>query len=122
MFGETGRFAIIGILAASVLLGIGFAQARDDGRYAGSPMKPWFESLHNKVGVQCCAVADGMAVADVDWDTQNGHYRVRIDGQWVVVPDDRVVTQPNRTGRSMVWPQYIDGKPIVRCFMPGTMT
>lgn len=114
--------AILRVLAALALLGIGFAYARDDGRYANSPMKPWFESLHNKDGTQCCAVADGMALSDVDWDTQDGHYRVRIDGQWVVVPDDRVITQPNRIGRPIVWPQYLNGKPIVRCFMPGTMT
>ncbi len=54
--------------------------------------------------------------------TQDGHYRVRLDGQWIVVPDDRVVTQPNRIGPSIVWPQYLNGNPIVRCFMPGTMT
>jgi hypothetical protein len=110
------------VITVLMLLGMCAAHARDDGRYANSPLKPWFESLQNKDGVQCCAVADGMALSDVDWDTQNGHYRVRIDGQWVSVPDDRVVIQPNRLGRPMVWPQYIDGHPIVRCFMPGTMT
>lgn len=114
--------AIARALAASVLLTTCLAHARDDGRYANSPLKPWFESLHNKNGVQCCDVADGMAVADVDWDTEDGHYRVRLDGKWVAVPDDRVVTQPNRIGRSIVWPQYLNGEPIVRCFLPGTMT
>ena len=104
------------------VLGIGSAEARDDGRYADSPLKPWFESLHNKDGVQCCEVADGMALLDVDWDSQDGHYRVRLEGQWVMVPDERVVTQPNRIGRPIVWTQYLNGKPLVRCFMPGTMT
>jgi hypothetical protein len=28
-----------------------------------------------------------LGVQDVDWDTQDGQYRVRIDGQWLVVPD-----------------------------------
>ncbi|MGN1288938.1 MAG: hypothetical protein ACI4XG_20485, partial [Bradyrhizobium sp.] len=32
--------------------------ARDDGRYANSPLKPWFESLHSGYG-QCCSDADG---------------------------------------------------------------
>jgi hypothetical protein len=114
--------AILRVFAAFVLLTSCFAHAHDDGRYANSPMKPWFESLRNKNGIQCCDVADGMALSDVDWDTQNGHYRVRLDGQWLVVPDDRVVTQPNRVGRPIVWPQYLNGEPIVRCFMPGTMT
>ena len=30
------------------------ALARDDGRYANSPLKPWFESLHSEYG-QCCS-------------------------------------------------------------------
>ena len=43
------------------------AMARDDGRYANSPLKPWFESLRSQYG-QCCSDADGYVVADVDWD------------------------------------------------------
>ena len=41
--------------------------ARDDGRYAGSPLKPWFDELRDKNGQQCCADADGAVVKDVDW-------------------------------------------------------
>jgi hypothetical protein len=110
---------VFGIL---MVLGNGFAEARDDGRYANSPLKSWFESLRNRDGIQCCADADGMVLSDVDWDMQNGHYRVRLDGQWIDVPDDRVIVEPNRSGLTMVWPQYINGTPIVRCFLPGTMT
>jgi hypothetical protein len=29
---------------------------------------------------------------------------VRIYGQWLVVPDDAVVTEPNRFGPAVVWP------------------
>jgi hypothetical protein len=114
---------VIGKLCAVFMaLGLGAALARDDGRYANSPLKPWFESLHSKDGVQCCENADGMALSDVDWDMRDGHYRVRIDGQWIDVPDSRVITEPNRAGRTIVWPFFIDGKPTVRCFLPGTMT
>ena len=60
--------------------------------------------------------------SDPDWESDRGHYRVRIDGEWVVVPDGAVVTQPNRAGRTMVWKHYIDGHPRVRCFIPGSMT
>ncbi|WP_456769794.1 hypothetical protein [Bradyrhizobium sp. USDA 3650] len=109
-------------LLVSVLIALGPIAVHDDGRYANSPLKSWFEGLHSKDGVQCCSDADGMALADVDWDTEDGHYRVRIDGQWVIVPSDRVVTDANRTGRTIVWPQYLNGNPVVRCFMPGSMT
>jgi hypothetical protein len=40
-------------------------------------------------------------------------------GQWIEVPDDRVVTEANRAGRPMVWPQYLNGNAVIRCFMPG---
>jgi hypothetical protein len=68
--------------------------ARDDGRFADSPLKPWFDRLASGEGL-CCSFADGVTVQDVDWDTQDGHYRVRIYGQWLVVPDAAVVTEPN---------------------------
>jgi hypothetical protein len=97
------------------------ASARDDGRYAGSPLKPWFDSLRSGNG-PCCSDADGSAVADADWDTKDGHYRVRLEGNWLDVPEDAVVAGPNRAGRTMVWLYYIDGHPQVRCFIPGTMT
>ncbi len=113
---------IAGVCVILALLGAGVVHARDDGRYANSPLKPWFESLHSKAGGLCCADADGTALSDVDWDTRNGHYRVRLQGEWIDVPDDTVITEPNRAGRTMVWPYYINGHPVVRCFMPGTMT
>ena len=69
--------------------------ARDDGRFANSPLKPWFDRLASGKGL-CCSFADGVTLEDVDWDTQDGHYRVRIFEQWIVVPDAAVVTEPNR--------------------------
>jgi hypothetical protein len=58
--------------------------ARDDGRYANSPLKSWFDRLASGNGL-CCSFADGFRVDDVDWDTQDGHYRVRLNGEWIVV-------------------------------------
>jgi hypothetical protein len=96
--------------------------ARDDGRFSGSPLKEWFENLVSRNGL-CCAFADGVSVQDVDWDTQEGHYRVRIQGEWFVMPDDAVVTEPNRFGLAVVWP-YNDryGNTQIRCFIPGAGT
>lgn len=97
------------------------ANARDDGRYAGSPLKPWFDSLKSGKG-PCCSDADGYAVADPDWESKDGHYRVRIEGQWIDVPPDAVITEPNLAGRTMVWPIKVLGSITIRCFMPGPMT
>jgi hypothetical protein len=33
-------------------------------------------------------------VSDVYWETHDGHYRVRLDNQWIDVPDDAVITEP----------------------------
>jgi hypothetical protein len=111
-------------IGLAVLLSVAaahLAQARDpDGRYANSPLKQWFDSLKSGKG-PCCSDADGTAVSDVDWESGNGHYRVRIDGEWVEVPDEAVVTEPNRVGRTMVWPIRGYLGLTIRCFMPGSM-
>jgi hypothetical protein len=96
--------------------------ARDpDGRYANSPLKQWFDSLRSGKG-PCCSDADGYALSDVDWESGNGHYRVRIEGAWYDVPEDAVITEPNRVGRTMVWPIRGYQGMSIRCFMPGSMT
>jgi hypothetical protein len=83
----------------------------------------WFDKLASGRGL-CCSDADGTALSDVDWESKDGHYRVRLGGEWIDVPDDALVTVPNRAGRTMVWPMpMIEGDTIrIRCFMPGSMT
>jgi hypothetical protein len=97
--------------------------ARDRGQYANTnpDLKAWFDSLKSGKG-PCCSDADGTAVSDVDWQSGNGHYRVRLDGEWVDVPDEAVITEPNRVGRTMVWPLRGYLGVTIRCFMPGSMT
>lgn len=116
------------LLAVCVALAVMFgrADARDpDGRYAQSPLKPWFDSLKSGKG-PCCSDADGAAVSDPDWETKRVgdevHYRVRIEGEWYDVPDDAVLTQPNLYGKTMVWPIKGWGGLTIRCFIPGPMT
>jgi hypothetical protein len=119
------RFAIL-LVASLVALSLP-ALGRDlDGRYAASPLKPWFDHLSSGKGL-CCSDADGTALSDVDWESREGRYRVRIEGQWIDVPDEAVITEPNRAGRTMVWPIYYrsEGSAVrieIRCFMPGSMT
>jgi hypothetical protein len=95
--------------------------ARDDGHYASETpeLHKWFDQLASGKGL-CCSFADGVKVENVDWDSENGRYRVHIQGQWVVVPEAAVVTEPNRFGPAVVWPyRDIDGATQIRCFMPG---
>ena len=126
--------ALLLAIAGAVLLGVSIraAMARDiDGRFSASNLKPWFDKLASQKGL-CCSFADGLAIEDVDWDTATiadggaiPHvvYRVRINGQWIAVPPDAVVTEPNRFGRAVVWP-YVDAEGVtqVRCFIAGSGT
>jgi hypothetical protein len=109
---------VVIVLAVSAMPGA----SRDDVRYAGSPLKKWFDQLASGKGL-CCSFADGNAVDDVDWDTRDGRYRVRLDGAWIDVPDDALVSEPNRYGPAVVWP-YRDesGATNIRCFKPGAGT
>ena len=112
----------IGVMLLALPLTPGPGQARDpDGRYANSPLKQWFDSLKSGKG-PCCSDADGSAVSDVDWESKGGRYRVRIEGEWHEVPEDAVITEPNRVGRTMVWPIKGYLGLSIRCFMPGSMT
>src|SRR5262249_34470136 len=95
------------------------AVVRDDGRCANSPLKPSCDRLARANGV-CCPFADGFRVDNVDWHTQDSPYRVRLNGEWIVVPDDAVVTEPNKFGPAVVWPYMgTDGETRIRCFLPG---
>ena len=89
--------------------------------HEGDPNHAWFESLKSGRG-PCCSDDDGALVADADWDSKDGHYRVRIDGQWVDVPDDAVINEPNRDGRTIVWGYPQNGWSTgyyIRCFIVG---
>jgi hypothetical protein len=111
---------VMAVVAASTMVAATYA--RDlDGKYEKQDpiLHAWFDQLRSKKGL-CCSFADGVSVADVDWDTKDGHYRVRLDGKWVDVPDVALVTEPNRIGTAVVWPyQDLNGVLQIRCFLPG---
>jgi len=116
---------VMRIVGAALLLAMAsqIVQARDRGQFANAnpEIKAWFDRLASRKG-PCCSDADGSAVSDVDWETSGGHYRVRLEGEWIDVPEEAVITEPNRVGRTMVWPIRGYLGLTIRCFMPGSMT
>ena len=45
---------------------------------------------------------------------------MRLNGEWIFVPDDAVVTEPNKFEPAVVWPYMSpDGQTQIRCFIPG---
>ncbi|MET4149743.1 MULTISPECIES: hypothetical protein [unclassified Bradyrhizobium] len=128
MVSLTCALALIALAAPS-------GHARDRGQFVNTnaELKAWFDGLRSGKG-PCCSDADGSALSDSDWESKDGHYRVRIprlghvlDGQqqelvWVDVPEEAVISEPNRVGRTMVWPIYGYMGVAIRCFMPGSMS
>lgn len=121
---------IAALLTILLALTISRAYPKDpNNQYAGSPLKPWFDSLTSKMG-SCCSDADGAVLIDTDWETHDGRYRVRMTDkrfpeagpQWFDVPPEAVLEQPNRDGRTIVWPLYGVYGLTIRCFIPGSMT
>jgi hypothetical protein len=110
---------------AFLLVFCGPAVAHDHER---PELNSWFNTLKSEKG-PCCSFHEGVAVADPDWESHNGHYRVRVQryndsGEmiWVDVPDEAVIKEPNLAGRTWVWPiRPAFGGVAIRCFMPGTM-
>ena len=88
----------------------------------------WFIGLMNKKGGFCCSDADGNkpeAVWD-NTDNPNYPYKVKLEGQWIEVPVDAVITEPNRVGIAIVWYSVTrseSGPPTfyIRCFLPGSL-
>jgi hypothetical protein len=96
--------------------------AHIDGHYADVPadIQRWVEGLTDGQGRGCCATADGFRPEEVEWDTAENSYRVRIDGPWFTVPDMAVIKERNRIGYAVVW-YYVDSGTLhIRCFLPGS--
>jgi hypothetical protein len=109
-----------GMIVLFLVMAVGSVFAHDHTR---PELDSWFMSLESKGKSPCCDGSDALRLDDVDWETRDGHYRVRLEGEWVDVPDSAVVEGPNRAGPTMVWPYYVNGAMRgVRCFMPGSMT
>lgn len=85
-------------------------------------LNDWYTSLKSGKGPCCDGPGkDAKHLSSEDWESKDGHYRVRIDGKWIDVDDSAVLKQPNRDGRTLVWLYWISGEPYARCFIPGMM-
>ncbi|QPF87044.1 hypothetical protein IC762_12400 [Bradyrhizobium genosp. L] len=107
---------LVGVVLSVAFVGV--AIAHDHNR---PELNNWFMGLRaGGSGAPCCDGSDATSLEDPDWDMKDGHYRVRLDGEWIDVPPEAVVTVPNRYGSALVWP-YSGYQKGIRCFMPGTM-
>jgi hypothetical protein len=82
----------------------------------------WYKDLRSGMG-SCCGgpSIDATTLDGPDWEARGGRYRVRLDGKWYDVPPEAVLTEPNKDGRTLVWPMHSNGEVVIRCFMPGAL-
>lgn len=107
------------------------AQARElfPGQYAqvDPATRYWFRNQKSpKTGGNCCSEADGVYAEE---DIRQGEYWVRFiaklqDGSevlvdWMPVPGEVVIHDPNRNGAPVVW-WYWDQVWQIRCYAPGS--
>jgi hypothetical protein len=112
-------------LLARVALHTEGALARDYGQYGGvdPAIREWIQGLKDKAGQGCCDTADGHP-AEYEWDIASNGYKVRIEGEWYVVPEEAIINGPNKLGYATVWYWWsweLDGRKVnhIRCFLPG---
>lgn len=126
--------ALLAVSIAALILFTAFAAFAHD--HARPDLTPWFKQLKSSKGY-CCDGMDALHLRDVDWETKDGHYRVRVpksgedmakavagetvETEWVDVPDDAVLDVPNKDGATLVWPLYGYMGVSIRCFLPGTL-
>ncbi len=133
-----GVYALMAVLVCSwifaIYAGIAIASTRAfgrdlDGRYAQSQNRDWFRNqISPKTGGNCCSEADGVYAEE---DVRNGEYWARFvakqwngaayveyEVDWMQVPGDVVINDPNRNGQPVVW-FYWDAGWKIRCYAPG---
>jgi hypothetical protein len=125
--GSTKRLLLIrGIAMSQIMLVLLFiclpVLARDNGHYTSvSPeIRQWFRAQKSpKTGSLCCNEADGTYAEE---DIRDGVYWTRFEltkGEWIPVPADVVIKDPNRNGAPVAWWYIQDGKLQIRCYAPG---
>ena len=85
-----------------------------------SEIGDWFKSLRVPgTNISCCDSADCGTTDPEYYRTTATGYEVFVFGQWIPVPDDRVLSRPdNPTGRAVLC--AINGR--VLCFLPGVLS
>ncbi len=82
----------------------------------------WLLQQQNPVSkISCCDQKDAEQVEE---DIREGVYWVRSDmtrGQWVRVPPENVLKNPNLHGRPVAWFRHQMGGVFVFCYAPGAL-
>lgn len=90
------------------------------GQTADMELHKWFEGLSSPTGGYCCAETDGIKIDDPDWGHDAQGYWVVLSGEKVRVPPGALISKRHaKVKYAVVWRQFLDGRPAIRCFLPG---
>jgi hypothetical protein len=95
------------------------AAAHDNGQFTNvaPAVRTWFHNVRSPRGIPCCDIADGHRT---DFDMRENRYWVPINGTWLPVPPEAVLTDVgNPVGDAVVWYSTYGEQVIIRCFVPG---
>lgn len=112
---------VCGMLCAGVVaLASGEVGAHDQNK---PELDSWYRSLQSGKG-PCCGgpSEDATHLDELQWRSKGDGYEVFIEEHWIDVPPAAIVPVPNKDGRALVWLYYLMGEPVVRCFIPGTLS
>jgi hypothetical protein len=108
--------------ALAVLIVCTPALAHDNGQFDNvSPaVRTWLKNVKSPHGIPCCDIADGHRT---EFDMRQNQYWVPINGDWLPVPPEAVLTDvDNPIGEAVVWYTAYGGRVLIRCFVPGSGT
>ena len=119
---------IRGLIAVAIMGGFfiavfsGVALPKDNGQWEKVPqdIREWFKGLKNNAGVPCCDFSDGHQIDSSDWWIDDrGRFVVRFGGREFLIPEDKVITVPNRIGVALL---FINEHGHVYCFLAGSLS
>lgn len=122
--GAAGWLIWIAACVVALIFGIAALVKPAHGHDKSKPgLDGWYRSLQSGKG-PCCGgpSEDATHLDELQWRTKGEGYEVFIEGEWIDVPPPAIVPVPNEDGRALVWLYYSNGKPVVRCFLPGILT
>ncbi len=108
--------AAAGVVAAFMLIVASPGAEARPPENADPALAPWFQSLHQPgTGMSCCSIAD---CRPTDYRMSGNHYEAFINGEWLTVPEDKVLQRTdNPVGRAVVCWTPARG---IMCFVRGT--
>lgn len=77
--------------------------AKDDGRYANSPNKLWYETQHDQNGAWCCNTSDGEGYQGDYTINQDGSVTLSLKTGPRTIAPYKVINVPNPTGNAVWW-------------------